>query len=538
MFDFSGKLATCIVTACLFYVATFKSLGALQQLGYRNKSFLAWLKRKENLYFNRLTIWSVLSFLVGALLSVGVSLLGKEVSLIAFVSSCFLFSILFWIADKKHALKVPIKVTNRLQRLAISYIFVTAIAVYLLLCALGEVEQLVGSEIYSLFAISPLAFAPTLTPMFLMIGNSLLSTFEKINNKRLIEKAKRTLERSKAVRIGVVGSYGKTSVKNVLASILSSRYSVVATPESYNTPIGIAKTVNSLALQNVEIFIAEMGARKVGDITELCELVKPDYAIFTGVCRQHMATFEREENVLKAKCEIIKGAKNTIICGAELKAKISTCPTLTGEERAKCVYLDKQQILDLELNATSTEFSLTVGQESIKAHTTLLGEGNAENIALAILLAYELGMTKEEIELGLKNVEPIPHRLELIQANGVYILDDAYNCSERSAKESVKALKRFHGKHFIVTPGIIEGGAQEKELNENLGKLLAESGIERIMLVKSGVSRSIKKGYFDAGGDEGKIVEYCSLEVVKDVLKSELQTGDAVLFMNDLPDVC
>ena len=177
MFDISGKLATCIVTACLFYVATFKSLGVLQQLGYRNKSFLAWLKRKENLYFNRLAIWSVLSFLAGALLSVGVSLLGKETSLVACVSVCFLFSIFFWIADKSHALKVPIKVTNRLQRLALSYIFVTATAVYLLLCVLGAVDRWVGSEIYSLFAIAPLAFAPTLTPMFLMIGNSLLSPF-------------------------------------------------------------------------------------------------------------------------------------------------------------------------------------------------------------------------------------------------------------------------------------------------------------------------------------------------------------------------
>ena len=537
MFDFSGKLATCIVTACLFYTATFKLLGILQQSGYQNKAFYSWLKRKDNLYFNRLFAWSMLAFFASALVAVSVSIIGKEVSLVACVSVCFLFSFFFCLADKKHTLKVPVKLTKRLERLALSYIFVTATAVYLLLCALGEIDRWVGSEIYSLFAIAPLAFAPMLTPIFLMMGNRLISPFENCNNRRFIQKAKRKIESSSAIRIGVVGSYGKTSVKNILASILSSKYSVVATPESYNTPIGIAKTVDGADMQGAEIFIAEMGARRVGDIAELCELVEPSYAIFTGVCRQHMATFEREENVLKAKCEIIKGAKNKIICGAELKAKIPTCPTLTDEERAKCVYLDKQQILDLKLNATSTEFSLVVGGEIINVHTSLLGEGNTENIALATLLAYELGMTKEEIELGLKNVKPIPHRLELTEANGVYILDDGYNCSERSAKQAIDALCRFDGRRFVVTPGIVEGGDLEEEINKNLGKLLAESDLHRILLVGERLSKSIKNGYLNEGGDEEKLSVYCSLELVKEALTADLQTGDAVLFLNDLPDV-
>ena len=177
-----------------------------------------------------------------------------------------------------------------------------------------------------------------------------------------------------------------------------------------------------------------------------------------------------------------------------------------------------------------------VGGEIINVHTSLLGEGNTENIALAILLAYELGMTKEEIELGLKNVKPIPHRLELTEANGVYILDDGYNCSERSAKQAIDALCRFDGRRFIVTPGIVEGGDLEEEINENLGKLLAESALRRILLVGERLSKSIKKGYLNAGGDGEKLSVYCSLELVKEALKADLQVGDAVLFLNDLPD--
>ena len=537
MFEFSAKLATCIVTTCLLYTATFKLLGALQQSGYQNQVFWRWLKRKDNLYFNRLFIWSVMALFASTLVAVSVSLVGKDVSLVGYVSTCFLLSFFFCLVDKNHALKIPVKLTKRLERLAFSYILVTAVSVYLLLSVLGILDSWIGNEVYSLFCLAPFSFLPTLTPAFLMLGNALLSPFEKVNRVRHVQRARDTLKKCRAIRVGVVGSYGKTSVKNILASILSQKYTVIATPESYNTPVGIAKTVNSLSVQDAEIFIAEMGARRVGDIAELCELVEPDYAIFTGVCRQHMQTFLTEENLLKAKCEIIKGVKTRVVCGAELRGKILACSTLTDKDRSKCIYLDKKNIQDVELLATSTKFSLSFGEESIDVQSSLLGLASVENISLAIMLAFELGMTKEEILLGLKNVQPIPHRLQLIQSNGVYVLDDGYNCSEVSAKEAIDALCRFEGRRFVVTPGIVEGGELEEEINSKLGELLSNAQLDRIMLVGGRLTEFIKNGYLRAGGEEEKIGVYCSLEIVKQVLAVELQTGDAVLFLNDLPDV-
>ncbi|MBR2341681.1 MAG: UDP-N-acetylmuramoyl-tripeptide--D-alanyl-D-alanine ligase [Clostridia bacterium] len=537
MFDFGGKLATCIVTTCLLYTATFKSLGILQQLGYQNKAFQRWLKDKDNLYFNRLFVWSVASLFAGGLAAVGVSLLGKEVSLVAFVSTCFLFSFFFCITDKNYALKVPVNVTKRLQRLALLYIFVSAVAIFILISLLGIIDGLVKNQVYSLFALAPLAFTPILTPAFLMLGNAVLSPFEKRNNARHVRKAKRVLDKCNAIRIGVVGSYGKTSVKHILSTILSSKFSVIATPESYNTPVGVAKTVNSLNIQNAEIFIAEMGARRVGDIAELCTLVNPDYAIFTGVCRQHMQTFKTEENLLKAKCEIIQGVKNRVICGAELRNKIPDCSFLADFEKDKCNYLDKKKILSLELGATNTKFTFEMGEERLGVTTALLGSASAENIALAVMLAFELGMTKEEIMRGLEKVNPIPHRLQLIESNGAYILDDAYNCSERSAKEAIDALSRFAGRRLVVTPGIVEGGELEQSINENLGELLAKAQPDFVMLVGKKIVQWIKRGYLSAGGDERKLGVYCSLQEVKELLKWELGAGDAVLFLNDLPDV-
>ena len=536
MFDFLGKFATCIVTTCLLYTATFKSLGILQQAGYNNKAFWRWLKRKDNLYFNRLTIWSVLALFSASLASIATSLLGDEVSLVAFSSVCYLFAFCYCIADKKYALKVPVNVTKRLQRLTLGYLFVTAIVIYFILSALGVLEFLIDNEIYTLFSIAPLAFAPMLTPALLVLANSLLSPFEKKNNEKYIMQAKNKLQNAKLLKIGVVGSYGKTSVKNILATILSQKYSVIFTPESYNTPVGVAKTVNCLNIDNAEVFIAEMGARREGDIAELCELVGPDYAIFTGVCRQHLETFKTEENLLNAKFEIVKGVKNTVVCGKSLQGKISACSTLSSAEKEKCLFLDMDTVTKVNLDAKHTSFTIRLGEESLDVKTTMLGESAVENIALAVTLAYQLGMTKEEIALGVEKIKPIEHRLHLIENGGVYILDDAYNCSERSAREAISALCRFEGRKIIVTPGIVECGVLEEDINKELGAVIAQANLDRVMLVGQTLVQSIKQGYLSAGGNAEKLALYASLEQAKISLGKELGAGDAVLFLNDLPD--
>lgn len=536
MFDFIGKLATCIVTTCLLYTATFKSLGILQQVGYGNKAFWRWLKRKDNLYFNRLTVWSVLALFTGSLAAIAASLLGQEVSLVAFTAACFLFAFFYCVADKKYALKVPVNVTKRLQRLALGYVFVTAVGIYILLSVLGTMEALIANEVYSVFALAPFAFAPVLTPVFLTVANGVLSPFEKKNNAKYVKQAKAKLENAKVLRIGVVGSYGKTSVKNILASILSAKYSVIFTPESYNTPAGVAKTVNCLNVENAEIFIAEMGARRVGDVAELCELVKPDYAVFTGVCRQHMETFKTEENLFKAKSEIVKGVKTAVVCGAGLREKITGSEWLAQEDKKKCIFLESGAVSEVELGAKQTSFTLSLGEEKLKVETSMLGLAAVENIALAATLAKEIGMTAEEIALGIEKIKPIEHRLRLIESNGAYILDDAYNCSERSAKEAIEALCRFEGRKILVTPGIVEGGILEESINAELGGLIARANLDRVMLVGETLALAIKKGYLAANGDGEKLSVYPCLDCVKSVLEKELGEGDAVLFLNDLPD--
>ena len=363
---------------------------------------------------------------------------------------------------------------------------------------------------------------------------------EKARNKKFVERAGQVLDQASAIRVGVVGSYGKTSVKNILNSILSVKYSVIATPESYNTPAGVAKTVNCLDVQKCEIFIAEMGARRVGDVAELCRLVKPDYAIFTGVCAQHMETFKTEENLVKAKSEIIKGTKGKVVCGSGLQEKIDGLDSefLNETDKEKCLFVGETSIENLALKKGGAAFTLRFKNgESIFVETVLLGRAAAENIALAATLASELGMTAEEISQGIAKIKPVPHRLQLIESGGIHILDDAYNCSEQSAKEAIDALKRFDGGKIAVTPGIVETGILEEKINGELGASLAKADLDLVVLVGETLVGAVKNGYLAAGGASEKLKTVPTLEKAKETLGEYLKEGDAVLFLNDLPDV-
>ncbi len=540
MVEIGTKIAACIVLTCLFHIATFKTFGILQQCGYHNNAFLRWMKRKDNLFYNRLGVWTLSSLLACVFISLCFSLLGVETAIFCgFV--CYLgFAFFYCIADRKYALKVPVNVTGRIRRLSVAYILLTACVCYVVIALLDFLRVLIDNEVYSLFSFAPACLLPLLLPFLLLAANKILSPLEKARNKKFVERAGQVLDNASALKIGVVGSYGKTSVKNILSSILSVKYSVIATPESYNTPAGVAKTVNCLDVTKCEIFIAEMGARRVGDVAELCRLVKPDYAVFTGVCAQHIETFKTEENLLKAKCEIVKGTKNTVVCGAKLQEKIAAIDEefLSGEEKGKCFFVGDASIENVELKKDGATFTLRFENgESVFAETPLLGKGAVENVALAATLAFKLGMTAEEISEGIKKIKQIPHRLQLIESGGVHILDDAYNCSEESAQEAIAALKRFDGGKIAVTPGIVEAGILEEKINAELGAKLAKADLDMVVLVGETLVGVVKKGYLAAGGSAEKLTVVPTLEKAKEMLGEYLKEGDAVLFLNDLPDV-
>ncbi len=522
------NIVAALVISCLFCLMTGKLLGAIQQSGYKNKIFWRWLKRKDNLQFNRLSVLALCLALSTAVVSLCFSFLGSGWANLISAVPFFTLLLVYSIADGKYALKVSTNVTGRIKRLFGVYYFVTALVSYILIAVLEFLSLWNGSSLYALIAYVPVAVMPLLLPALLCFANLLTCGFENGRNKRYLKRAGQVLDEREIIRVAVVGSYGKTSVKNILKTLLSEKYSVVETPASYNTPLGIAKTVCSPEFDNKQVFIAEMGARNAGDIGELCSLVHPDYAVFTGVCEQHIATFGSLENVLAEKSEILRCRAKKVVCGESLRGQIP-------EEGV--IFSGESMVKNLRLSGTKTAFTLSLNGREIEVETSLLGKISAENIAMAATLCLEMGMTAEELSAGIAKLQPVSHRLQLIESNGAYILDDGYNCNIRGAQAAIDTLALFAGRKCIVTPGIVEGGILEETLNVRLGKAIAEKDLDNVILVGDTLVGAVKDGYEAEGGDLKKLTVVRSLEGAQTLLGKWVQTGDCILFLNDLPDV-
>ena len=533
MNDVLIRIVASLLIACLLCISTIKFLGGMQQGGYKNGLFFKWLKRKDNMLFNRLCVLTLCLILASAVTSLCFSFLGTRSALFISALPFIVLLLGYCYSDRRYGLKVPMQATGRIKRLFAVYVFFTACVAYLFMAALKFLAEWNGSEIYRLIAYTPFSVLVLLLSALLAAANAVTGIFENARNKKFVKRAGQVLDESNIIRVGIVGSYGKTSVKNILKTLLEEKYSVVETPSSYNTPMGIAKTVFSEAFAKKEVFIAEMGARKAGDIAELCRLVKPDYAVFTGVCAQHIQTFGSVEAVFEEKSEILKSGVKCAICGESLENLIKT--KFPKAENIR--YAKQEQLKDVRFFATKTEAVLCLGGEEISFSTSLLGESTLENILLAASLAYEMGLTVTQIQEGLKKLSPIPHRLQLMENAGVYILDDSYNCNPEGAKIALGALKRFEGRKCIVTPGIIEGGILEESINKALGEDIANAKLDKVILVGDTLIGAVKSGYVQADGEQEKITVVSDLKGAQKELSAWLKAGDTVLFLNDLPDV-
>lgn len=522
------KTIECVLCAVAFSVlfsgCFYKLLGILQSSGYSGTRLIKWSHKKGNLVFGRHVLLTLLCALACAVISLAFSFAGEWSAVIGFVAYIIFFSLFIW-ADNKVALKTPLTFTPRLKRLFVVLVLLNAILVYLSICLLNFADNVWGNHVFTTLRYCALSIFPLLMFPVTLLANLLAKIYEAPHNKAFVKKAKSKLANSDIKVIGITGSYGKTSCKKILTDILSKKFRVLSTPRSHNTPMGLALSINNNDLNNYDFFIAEMGARHVGDVAELCEFCPPDIALITGICPQHLESFGSIENVVKAKGEILAGGAESFIshdCFSLFKAYpgVNHC--------ADCVS-------DIVCNADGGTFNLNLGGKSYKAHTRLLGSHSVNNVAICALVAYNLGMTAEEIVAAIGDVDYIEHRLQLIKSGGVNILDDGYNSNVKGASAALEVLRSFEGRKIVVTPGIVELGVLEEEENSRLGEQLV--GLDLVILVGETLITPVKQGYLEHGGEAAKIKVVPTLNAAQEELKSVLQPDDAVLFLNDLPDI-
>ena len=534
-----GFLLIGLLNALLMLSVSYKFLQVMQQCGYNGKEYMKWLIRKDNISFNALMMLSLLSALGFMLINMAFSFINDYwVSYTGF-SVYVLFLICYFINEFKKKEKVPLVVTKRMIRLIITFVLVVVLFSLLLILAVNLLAILFKGVLIANFRYAVICFCPIIVPYLLLVAFYINLPFENAIINKYVKKCTLNLkERKDLIKIGITGSYGKTSVKEILKVILSEKYKVSATPLSYNTPLGISKTVNRFD-GTEEVFIAEMGARRVGDIKKLTEIVLPNVAVITGVVEQHLETFNKIENIKKTKYEIIENmvdGKAVFSCDnqatREMFRKCKKPCVLAGLNVKSKPHVYASDIITSE---NGTSFTLHVGENLCECTTMLLGKHNVSNICLAVAVADMLGLTISEMSSAISRLEPIKHRLELIKSNGLYILDDSYNANPEGIKCALDVLKTFKGNKYVVTPGIVELGFMENEKNFEFGKLLSKIA-NGVILVGRARALKIREGLLSNGYKPEHIYMVSSLEEAKKKITEIAKEGDAVLFENDLPD--
>ena len=528
-------IAVSVTNAILMSFAGYKFLHMLQLSSYKMKGYFGWIKENKGNEWGRLIILSFLS--CAALLITNVLLEDFFVyKIMTYLGLVFylIFCIVYIVNQYTSKQKTPLRYTKRMTRLVVVF----AVLVFVLTMILLNLSFLY----IPYFKYGAVGLIPMFIPLLVCLAFYITLPFEIWNNKRFVKKATLKLEQHKdLIKIGITGSYAKTSVKNILATLLSAKFNVLATPHSYNTPLGISKTTLESLNDNHEIFIAEMGARYQKDIEELCNIVKPNIGIITGIGNQHLLTFGSEENLIKTKGElsdfVCKNNGKMFFNGDSEKNKIlfdkCTC------DKTISFPFDQNQMIyakDIEYGNRGISFTLVYNGEEFKTRSGLLGKHNISNIILCANVCLSLGMDIKEIVGAVEMLVPSPHRMALVPSNNsLIIIDDAYNGSVEGSKAALEVLSSYQATKVVITPGLVELGKDQFESNKQLGKLIAKSA-DYVIINGSTNYEAIYAGLKEENMDEQRILRSASLSQATEQLAGITKPGDVILFENDLPD--
>ncbi|MBQ2802587.1 MAG: UDP-N-acetylmuramoyl-tripeptide--D-alanyl-D-alanine ligase [Lachnospiraceae bacterium] len=441
----------------------------------------------------------------------------------------YLVGILFIYRPRKAKKKLVI--TARVKRLIAT---TAVISIVLFIC----VAVWIGDWWWGGFAAAMLVAA--LGSYLVLLANLCNIPIEKAINNYYINDARRMLKECPDLKIiGITGSYGKTSVKYYLHTLLSAGFEVLMTPESYNTPMGVVKTIRGSLKATHEVFLCEMGARHVGDIKEICDIVDPQMGIITSLGYQHLETFHSLDNIVGTKKELFdalpQGGVRYINGDNEFVRKYQL---IQGAVTYGLLEDNDYRAYDLNYSEKGSTFKVKAPDGSVAEYTTkMLGEHNVVNITGAIAIAHDMGISLEKLKLPVRRLEGAPHRLQPIAKNSkLTIIDDAYNSNPNGTKVALKTLSMFEGVKVLVTPGMVELGSEEDKCNFEFG---AEAGkvCDYIVLVGQKQTKSLEQGVRSTDFATEKLYVAENLQDALNYVYGIVSEQKLIVLLeNDLPD--
>ncbi len=514
-----------------------KSLHMLQQNLYNeNNRYLKWVFKNSKSFLN-LEIFSIILSIIGLFVI-------YDLNRYALLAEGLIIGIYALLAYqwqntlKNEQTKKPLVVTKRVRRLIITTTILYLIPVVILIINHGDTK-------IAWLIILIMSIMIYFNNFIVFLSNIINHPYERGVYNYYKRKAQTTLRNMPNLKIiGITGSYGKTSSKNILSDILNIKYNALPTPRNLNTYNGLIMTVNNHMDKFTEIFIAEMGAYVKGEIKGLCNLVNPKYGILTRIGTAHLESFGSEQNIVDGKFELIESLP------------LDGVGVLNGDDPKQTSYQlkNKCKIIwiginnkDVDVHASNIKCS-NVGttfdvefkedKKKYKFETKLLGDHNVYNILAALALGRYFDIEISDLQSAVKSVVPVEHRLELKKLGSFYMIDDAYNSNPVGAKNAVSVLGMMTGIKIVVTPGMIELGEKEDELNEIFGEQISEVA-DYVVLIGKEKTKPIQNGLKKKNYNFDHVVIYNDVKEAYNFINSIKQDSKEevyALFENDLPD--
>ena len=513
-----------IIFLCLSFVYAKNALHMFQQQRYELTRYSKWLFNKNTIHFTYAFIYIILQLLlfVLALCKVFNEVISILISLIITV----LFTIYLLFKEEKKVYIKDLVITKRVIRQIIAF----SIIITLFICIFVRYTNVYVTGILMTFM-----------PYLLIYPMALITLpIEEAIKKHYENDARKKLNKLDHItKIGITGSYGKTSTKNIINDIISENYFTLITPASYNTPMGITRTIREQLKPIHQLFVCEMGADKVGDISYLMEFVKPRFGIVTSIGPQHLATFKSMENIINEKMQEIEmlpiggvgfvNLDNEYIANYHVK---NNCKIVSvGIENENADYVAK----NIKYTKDGSSFTVRINKKNYKFTTSLLGKHNITNILIGIALAIELNISIDDIVKNVKMIKQVNHRLEVKKINEFTFIDDAFNSNPVGSKMALDVLSLMPGRRVIVTPGMIDLGSKQDEINYEFGEYMLNKA-DYVLLVGEKQTKQIYKGLNDCGYNMNNVIVFDNVKQAINYVYGKFSVSDTILLENDLPD--
>lgn len=378
--------------------------------------------------------------------------------------------------------------------------------------------------------------------LLLVAGGLLFWPIEALTDYRRRQGIRGLLSGNKELKvIGITGSYGKTSLKELLFGILDRHAYSLMTPDNFNTVGGIERGLRHELSSKHAFYVCEMGAYGPGDIADLCELVKPSFGVLTAVGPQHLERFKSIEAIANTKSELVRyvAGKKTVVNWDSLPLRDYLIKEHLDTKVIKVSRLNREAdyfIDQVRLDKNGIRFELVWGKRKLMLTSPLFGTASVYNCALAVASALELGVAEQVVSKSLSLALPSPHRLEVTRLNKAALVDNTYSANMDSFLSMLEDMKLVQEKKALVTPGLVELGEWEVEYHRKLGEAIAGVFDEVVLVGKSVKTKAILGG-LETGLFKGKAVFIANTyDEYWQWVRALAQEFDWVVLENDLPE--